>query len=190
MEEDDMSDGATEPSPADVIEAARSKRSRCKTCGRGIALGTLRLGIQIEGRYGTGYVWHHLSCAARRQLERVPSIETLRRLHEAGEVRRQQRPALPCAERAPSGRSTCKHCEAPIERGRFRVVLGRQRRFGRQVRTAPINVHPGCVWDALRAEDCATERPGFAQALRANSRMEVAEVKAVLSEIGDGCGSG
>ena len=150
----------------------------------------MRLGIQIGGRYGTGYVWHHLSCAARRQLERVPSIETLRRLHEAGEVRRQQRPALPCAERAPSGRSTCKHCEAPIERGRFRVVLGRQRRFGRQVRTAPINVHPGCVWDALRAEDCATERPGFAQALRANSRMETAEVEAILNQIGDGCGSG
>jgi hypothetical protein len=46
-------------------------------------------------------------------------------------------------------------------------------------------VHPGCVKAALQAEDCATESEGFAQALGANSRLEAAEVDAVLSQIGD-----
>lgn len=201
-----MSDEVAAQPPAYLIEAARSNRSRCKTCGRLIALGTLRLGMRIEGPYGTGYLWHHLRCAARHQLERVeeayeekawqaakhppdevPSIDDLRRLQEADEQRRKERPELPYAERAPSGRSICKHCHEPIDRGSFRVVLGRETRFGRQVRTGPINVHPGCVTAALRAEDCATEISGFAQALHANSRMAPAEVEAVLSQIGDVC---
>jgi hypothetical protein len=199
-----MSDNATEPLPTYIIEAARSNRSKCKTCNRSIVLGTLRLGIQIEGRYGTGYVWHHLRCAARHQLERVeeayeekawqaakhppeqvPSIDELRRVREADEARRQARPTLPYAERAPSGRSICKHCEAPIAQGSFRVVLGRETRFGRQVRIGPINVHPDCVPAVLQAEDCATERHGFAQALGDNSQIDADELQAVLSQIGD-----
>jgi hypothetical protein len=151
-------------------------------------------------------MWHHLRCAARRQLERVeeayeakawqaaqhppervPSIEELRGLHEAGAQRRQERLALPYAERAPSGRSRCKHCHEPIAQGTFRVVLGRETRLGRQVRLGPINVHAGCVRAALKAEDCATERHGFAQALHDHSRMDRAEVEAVLSEIDNIC---
>jgi hypothetical protein len=204
MEEDDMSEEIAEQPPAYLIEAARSNRSKCKTCNRAIARGSLRLGIQIEGPFGAGYLWHHLRCAARRQLERVeeayeakaweaakeppgqvPPIEELRRLREDSEQRRQERQELPYAERAPSGRSSCKHCNETIERDSFRVAIGREARFGRQVRIAPINVHPGCVKAALQAEDCATESAGFAQALRDNSRLEAAEVDAVLGQIGD-----
>ena len=32
---------------------------------------TLRLGILLEGPFGTGYLWHHLQCAARRRIEDV-----------------------------------------------------------------------------------------------------------------------
>ena len=68
-----MSDdpGAVEPKlAAYVIEGARSSRSRCKSCRRKIDKGVLRIGVLIEGPYGTGYLWHHLRCAARRQFER------------------------------------------------------------------------------------------------------------------------
>jgi hypothetical protein len=53
------------------------------------------------------------------------------------------------------------------------------------VRTRPINVHPGCVEAELQAADCGTERNGFAEALRANSKIEAAEVEAALSQIGE-----
>jgi Poly(ADP-ribose) polymerase and DNA-Ligase Zn-finger region len=204
MERNDVSDEATEQLPAYIIENARSSRSKCKTCGRTIALGTLRIGMRIEGPYGTGYMWHHLRCAARRQFDRVeeayeeeawrvaknppdkvPSLDGLRRLQAEAEQRRQERQALPYAERAPSGRSTCQHCHGLIDKGSFRVVLGRETTFGRQVRTRPINVHPSCVAAELKAADCGTERNGFAEALHANSKIEAAEVEAALSQIGE-----
>ena len=54
------------------------------------------------------------------------------------------------------------------------------------MRTTPINVHPGCVADALRAEDCATEIDGFAAALRENSkRLEPKALEALLAEVGE-----
>ena len=204
QERDDVNDEAVEQSPAYIIEDARSSRSKCKTCGRAIALGTLRVGMRIEGPYGTGYMWHHLRCAARRQLDRVeeayaeeawrfaknppgkvPSLDELRNLQAEADQRRKERQALPYAEHAPSGRSACQHCHEPIDKGSIRVVLGRETTFGRQVRTRPINVHPSCVAAELMAEDCGTEISNFADALRAHSKIETAEVEAVLSQIGD-----
>ena len=69
--------------------------------------------------------------------------------------------------------------------GAPRVVLGRAVEFGQQMRTTPINVHPGCVADALQAEDSATEIDGFAEALRANSKgLDEVVLNAVLEEVG------
>jgi len=174
--------------PLYVIEGARSSRSRCKVCRRAITKDTLRLGVLIEGPYGTGYLWHHLTCAARRKFEnveeayeleawneaktppgKVPSLDELRKVRENAEERKKQRKQIPYAEPAPSGRAKCKHCEQPIDKGSLRVVLGRGVYFGSQIRTAPINVHPKCVAAELKSEDCTTEIEGFEAALRANS---------------------
>jgi len=195
----------TEPQlPPYVIEGARSSRSRCKTCRRPIQKETLRLGILIEGPYGTGYLWHHLTCAARRRFHEVeeayaaeawnhaktppaavPPLETLAGLEKEAEERKRQRKQIPYAEPAPSGRAKCKHCAETIEKGSMRVVLGRGVEFGNQVRTAPINVHPRCVAEALRDAECTTETDGFAEALRANSTGVPAErIEATLDEIG------
>lgn len=187
-----------------VIEGARSSRSRCKSCRRAIEKGTLRIGFLIEGPYGTGYLWHHLRCAARRQFgrveeayaqeawtaakqppDRVPALDELRKLREAAEEQRRVRKTIPYAEPAPTARSKCKHCEQPIEKGTLRVILGRGVYFGSQVRTSPINVHPRCVAAELRAEDCLTEVGGFVEALRANSTdVEAERIEALLGEIG------
>src|SRR5262245_34356459 len=134
-----------------IIEGARSSRSRCKTCRRAIERGLLRLGVLIEGPYGTGYLWHHLTCAARRRFEvveeaygleawkaakeppaKLPDLEELRALKDVAEERRQQRKQIPHAELAPTGRSRCKHCGRPIEQGTVRIVLGRGVYFGDQ----------------------------------------------------------
>lgn len=200
-----MSEEPTEEVPEQLapykIEAARSSRSRCRTCRRAIEKGKLRLGVLLEGPYGTGYLWHHLTCAAKRRFEDVeaaygeraweegldvPALAELASLREKAEQQKKERRDPPWAERAPSGRSKCKHCEEPIPDGSFRVVLGRSVEFGRQVRTAPINVHPRCVAAELLAEDCATEAEGFAEALAAASRdLSREDVAAVLAEIGE-----
>ena len=189
--------------PPYVIEGARSSRSGCKTCRRKIDKGTLRLGILIEGPFGTGYMWHHLKCAARRQFERVeeayeleawkeakdepegvPPLAELEKLRQEAEERKKKQRALPYVELAPSGRSKCKHCTEPIEKGAPRVVLGRHVEFGRQVRTTPINLHPRCVPAELMAPDCAHEPEGFADVLREHSADLAARLDAVLAEIG------
>lgn len=196
----------TEPPPEEQlapykIEPARSSRAKCKTCRRAIDKGVLRLGVLLEGPYGTGYLWHHLTCAAKRRFEdveaaygenawekdvEVPPLAELERLREKALQAKEAKKTIPYAERAPTGRSKCKHCDEPIEEQSFRVVLGRGVEFGRQMRTTPINVHPACVSPELLAEDCVTESEGFADALRANSRdLAEADVAACLAEIGE-----
>ena len=93
---------------------------------------------------------------------------------------------IPYAELDPRGRARCKHCEAPLEKGGLRVVLGRGVSFGSQVRTAPINVHPRCVAGEIASTECSTEVEGFADALRANSgHLDPGQVERVLTEIGE-----
>lgn len=186
--------------PPYLIEEARSSRSKCRTCRKKIEKGKLRLGILLEGPFGTGYLWHHLTCAARRRLEdveaayaqpafeeglKVPALEKLQALQEKAEKEKAERKEIPYVERAPTGRSKCKHCDKPIAQDAFRVVLAREVAFGSQVRSGPISVHPACVADELDAEDCVTEVDGFGEALHRNSGLDTETVDAALAEIGD-----
>ena len=128
----------------------------------------LRLGVLIEGPYGIGYLWHHLTCAAKRRLDDVeeayaseawkqakeppeeyPTIEELRKVNEEAEEKRQARKQIPWFEVDPSGRAKCKNCGELMEKGSLRVVLGREVEFGSQYRTMPIHVHPACVAEEM-----------------------------------------
>jgi hypothetical protein len=194
-----------EPLAPYVIEGARSSRAKCKTCRKKIDKDVLRLGVLIEGPYGVGYLWHHLTCAAKRRLddveeayaseawkeakvppESVPPIEELRKLHEEAEEKRQSRQRIPYAEVDPSGRAKCKECGELMEKGSLRVVLGREVEFGNQFRTMPIQVHPACVRAALEREDCNTEAEGFGGSLRANSEgLDAQQIASVLEAVGE-----
>ncbi len=183
------------------IEPSRSNRSRCRSCRRTIDKGALRLGVMIEGPFGQGYLWHHLSCAAKRRFEdveeayqaqaweqgvEVPDLGELRALSEQAVEAKAARKLAPYVERAPSGRSKCKHCEGLIEKGELRVVLLREVVFGRQVRGTPINVHTRCASAEIRAEDCLTEIEGFEESVHANSRdADPADIAEALTAIGD-----
>jgi hypothetical protein len=188
MSEEQKSEEQVEELPPFVIEGARSSRSKCKVCRKAIQKETLRLGILIEGPYGTGYIWHHLKCAAKRKFDhvkeayaveawkeakvpptKVPKLEELERLREEADLKRKERKTIPYAELAPSGRSRCKHCNELIEKGSPRVVLGRGIIFGNQERTAPVSVHPQCVQEELMHEESITEREGLEGELRSNS---------------------
>ena len=196
---------AEEPAlPPYIIEGARSSRSKCKTCRKKIDKGVLRIGVMIQGPFGEGFLWHHLKCAAKRQLDRVeeayeleawteakdppddvPPIEELRLLQEAAEAKKKAQKELPHTEPAPSGRARCKRCEETIEKDSMRVVLAREVSFGSQVRTTPINVHPACVAEELQADDCVSEVDGFADTVRHNStRVDEARVEEALRAVG------
>ncbi len=182
------------------IERARSSRSKCRTCQRKIEKEKLRLGVLLEGPYGTGYLWHHLNCAAKRRAEdvqaayeeqawdeglEVPPLEELAKLREKAEEAKKNKKLAPYVERAPSDRSKCKSCGEGIAKGAWRVALLREVTFGQQVRSAPINVHPACVSAEIRAEDCGTEIEGFEAAVRANSRgVDPPDIEQALAEIG------
>jgi hypothetical protein len=202
QEKDAGADGALAPY---LIESARSSRSKCKTCKKAIDKGLLRLGVLIEGPFGTGYLWHHLECAARKQIESVeeayagnfvaagvelPSIESLRVLAEEAEKKKKEKQAVPFVERASTGRSKCAQCEEPIAENAFRVAVLRTVEFYGQVRAGPIKVHAECVRDALKEDNAATEVEGFEEALRANSRLSAEEIEAALEAIGDLEGDG
>ncbi|MFT7486403.1 MAG: hypothetical protein ACI9F9_002258 [Candidatus Paceibacteria bacterium] len=207
MSDLDSSPEEKEPElPAYIIEAARSGRSKCKNCRKVIPKDALRLGVLVEGPYGVGHMWYHLTCAAKRffdklkeayeleawtlakvplSAEDLPPLAEMEQLREEAEKKKADRKELPHTELAPSGRARCKHCDELIEKGNPRVVIGRAVEFGQQVRTTPINVHPACVADALQAEDCPTEADGFVEALRANSKdTESVVIDSVVAEIG------
>jgi ribosomal protein L37AE/L43A len=169
--------------PPYLIEAARSSRSKCRTCKRKIDKDLLRIGILLEGPYGTGYLWHHLNCAARRRFEDVeaayeevawadgvdvPPLDELKKLQEAAEKKKADKKESPWAERAKSGRSKCKHCEETIAKDSWRVILDREVEFFGQTRTTQVNIHPGCVAAELASDDCPTEVDSFEDNLRAN----------------------
>jgi hypothetical protein len=203
MDQDESAGGEAALAPF-VIEGARSGRSRCKVCRRTIQKGLLRLGVLIEGPYGTGYLWHHLTCAARRKFEAVeeayaaqawnhasvppeglPTLDELRQSREEAEERRRSRKQIPYVEVSPSGRAKCKQCGGAIEKDALRVVLGRGVQFGTQVRTSPIHVHPQCVSAALEAEDCTTQAEGLENALRAHSSdLSAEQLAAAVKQIG------
>lgn len=192
--------------PAYIIEAARSGRAKCKACRKAIPKDDLRLGVLVEGPYGLGHMWYHLECSAKRLFDKLkeayemeawtlakvpltadvmPPLDELELLKEQAEAKKAERKELPHTELAPSGRAKCKHCDELIEKDTPRVVIGRSVEFGQQTRTTPINVHPGCVADALQAEDSATEPEGFEAALRANSKnVDSVVIDSVLAEIG------
>jgi len=189
--------------PAQKIERARSGRSKCKTCRRAIQKDKLRLGVLIQGPFGPGYLWHHLNCAAKRRFEDVleayayhatgafeeglelPTLDELQKLVEESGRKQVEKRTPPYAERAPTGRSKCKHCGELIEQGGFRVALLRNVEFYGQVRSGPINVHPACVADELKADDCATEPVGFEAELRTNTRdLTASELDDLLRQIG------
>ena len=196
----DESTGAEEQLAPYKIESARSSRSKCKTCKKAIDKGLLRLGVLIEGPFGTGYIWHHLECAAKKHIDAVeaayaggfaaegielPPMDGLRALAAESEKKKQEKQAVPFVERASTGRSKCAQCGEPIAQDAFRVALLRTVEFYGQVRAGPIKVHAACVSAALAEDNSATDAEGLEDALRANSRVSASDVDAALAEIGE-----
>jgi hypothetical protein len=137
----------------DVIEAASSGRAKCRGCGEAIAKGELRFGESLPNPFAEGEAlyWFHLHCAASMRPEKflalrragtidIPDRDWLDKAAEVGAAHRRL-PRIRRAERASTGRATCRHCRELIEKGSFRIAL----QLFEEGRMTPIGyIHVGC----------------------------------------------
>ena len=120
-----------------LIERAPSARAKCRGCGGKIASGDLRFGERLPNPFsddgGEMTHWFHLGCAAYRRpesllevldgsTEGIPDRERLAEEARLG-VAHRRLPRVSTAERAPTGRATCRSCKTPIEKGGWRLAL-------------------------------------------------------------------
>jgi len=174
-----------------VIEAAKTGRAKCRGCGQAIAAGSLRLGERVPNPFsddgGETTLWYHVACAAFLRPEAfletiaapeaaafaIDGRETL--VHEAGLGAAHRRlPRATSAERASSGRATCRHCKTLIEKGAWRLALT----YYDEGRFAPSGfIHIGCAREYLETTEIFGRLKHFSPALTDD---ELAEIRAQL----------
>ena len=136
-----------------MLEAAPSGRAKCRACGQTIAKGDVRFGEALPNPYGEGetQAWFHLVCAACARPESVQGTladsslaladrEWLWRAVQFG-IEHPRAARIARAERASSGRATCRQCRELIEKGAFRIAL----HMFEEGRMSPIGtIHARC----------------------------------------------
>ena len=123
---------------AHLVEQASSGRAKCRGCGGKIAAGEWRFGERLPNPFaddgGEMTHWFHLQCAAYRRPEAFlqavrspdgPAIEDRERLEREAElgVAHHRVPRASAAEKAATGRATCRFCKSLIEKGAWRISL-------------------------------------------------------------------
>lgn len=137
----------------DVLAPATTGRSKCRGCGRPIANGALRFGEGLANNYGEGesLYWFHVSCAACLRSEKLeplvratlelPERDGLLATIESG-LRHPKLTRLLRAERASSGRATCRACRETIPKDTWRLALA----VFEEGRYSPIGtIHLACA---------------------------------------------
>ena len=145
-----------------AIEVASSGRAKCRACGKAIAKGELRFGEAVANAYAEGetLLWFHVPCGACARPEQlkgalegaaldVPDRPWLDRAIELGALHhRVQRIAR--AERASSGRATCRACRELIQKGALRIAL----QMFEENRMSPIGtIHATCAFPYFGTAD-------------------------------------
>jgi hypothetical protein len=171
---------------AHVIEPASSGRAKCRGCDKPIAKGELRFGERHPNAFGDGdmTLWFHLPCAAYSRPE--PFLETqggapldaqseaLAAAARFG-IEHRRLPRLHGAERAPSGRATCRSCRELIGKGEWRLALV----FFEEYRFNPGGyIHARCAQNYFETTDLVDRVRHFSPDL---DDAEVAEIKTALA---------
>jgi hypothetical protein len=176
------------PGPA-VLETAPTGRAKCRACGQAIAKGTVRLGERLPNPFADGEDaetthWYHPVCAAFRRPE--PLLEALQhatvdvvdrsRLEAEASIGVAHRRAVrvDAAERAPSGRATCRACRLPIARDTWRIGLV----FYEDGRFAPSGyIHATCAPTHLETSALMPRLRHFSPEL---SEVDLAELEVAI----------
>jgi len=119
-----------------VIEPAPTGRAACRVCGAKIPKGERRFGERVPNPFGdegdeTTH-WFHIWCAAFARpepfleaLEATPDLADRDQLVEEARlgIAHPRLTRVTRAERATSGRATCRSCREPIAKDTWRLVL-------------------------------------------------------------------
>jgi hypothetical protein len=181
---------------ANVIEEAKSGRASCRTCKKPIAKGELRFGEEAPNAFGDApsMRWHHLMCAAEKlpaelktaletHPDPVPNRDELdKAMAEALSKGRGKPGGFPYADKAPTGRAKCIQCGELIEKDSIRVAVEREIETGGMVQKAARYMHPTCV--AANLEASGEDKEALVEGLRANSRLQAADLDTALTAIG------
>ena len=148
-----------------TIEPASSGRAKCRACGRPIGKGELRLGERLPNPFadeGEMTLWFHLDCAAYKRPE--PLLEALGECTEGIDrqewladiarksLEHRRLPRIDGAERAPSGRASCRSCREKIAKDEWRLRLV----FYDEGRFSPGGfIHASCAGAYLETSDTA-----------------------------------
>lgn len=181
-----------------AFEPAPTGRARCRACGLAIERGTVRFGERIANPFAEGEttLWFHPRCAAFRRPEPVlealaaaPGPEGRAALEHAARlgVAHPRLPRIDGAERAPSGRATCRACKEPIARGGWRIRLV----FFEEARFAPAgSVHLACRRDYFGCGDVLEPLLHFSPSLGEDERNELRRACAADAPSGPDAGGG
>jgi poly(ADP-ribose) polymerase-like protein len=159
-----------------VIARASSGRAICRGCSGKIAAGEWRFGESLPNPFddkgGEMTHWFHLPCAAYRRP--APFLETLNATSDPIEHREalardaelgaahHRVPRVGTAERAPSGRATCRACRTTIDKGTWRIALV----FYEDGRFSPSGfIHVRCAPAYLETSDILPRVRHFSPAL-------------------------
>ena len=170
-----------------LLEKAPTGRAMCRGCGGRIAAGELRFGERIPNPYDEGggdmTRWFHLACAAFKRPE--PFVEMLatagpfddreRLEHEAKiGIEHRRLPRVSTAERASTGRATCRQCKQPIAKGEWRISLV----YYEDGRFSPSGyLHPACASAYFESTAIMPRVKHFSPAL---ADADLAEIEAAV----------
>lgn len=173
---------------AHLIEPATSGRAKCRGCESKIAAAELRFGERVPNPYaddgGETTLWFHVACAAFTRPEpfletlagatvEIPDRDRLERDAALG-VAHRRLPRARGAERASSGRATCRSCKEPIAKDSWRIALA----FYEDGRFAPSGfIHARCAVAYLETTDLSGRLRHFAPALTDD------DLAAILAEL-------
>ncbi len=159
-----------------VIERAPTGRAKCRACGASIGTGALRFGERVPNPFGDDGSetthWYHVGCGALTRpeafLQTLPSSaepvdgrETLERDASQGAAH-ERLPRVRAAERAPTGRATCRSCREPIAKDTWRIGLA----YYEEGRFVPSGfIHAGCAQEYFGTTDILPRLKHFSPAL-------------------------
>jgi len=170
--------------PVAVLEVAPSGRAKCRGCARLIAKGEVRLSERLANPFADDrplVLLLHAACAACKRPEamlaalrawpaELPERAVWTALAEIGVVHRRL-PRIDGAERAPSGRATCRACRTSIAQGAWRIRLA----IFAETRFEPAgSIHAGCAAAYFGTADVLERTVIFAPELTAEERGDLA----------------
>jgi ribosomal protein L37AE/L43A len=170
-----------------VIERASSGRAKCRGCGGKIAAEDWRFGESLPNPFdekgGEMTHWFHVTCAAYRRpepfLEAIKAApETAAQLDDLEDLEREaglgaahhRLPRVSTAERATTGRATCRACRTVIEKGAWRISLV----FYEDGRFSPSGfIHLTCVPTYIETTAILTRVRHFTPSLTAHDLADI-----------------